>query len=1259
MKNAFSLIILFSGMISFSQELPNPTPPSPEAHAITKYGDLSINESTGKAMASVPIYTYSDGQVQVPISLNYLGNGVKVNEHNTWTGVNWTLNAGGLITRTVYHNVDEYSDRKFNEDIETLNLTDPLSDASAIEEIFDSQTKDSQPDIFNFSFAGYSGIFYLDRQNMKPILINNDSELQIKIIGSTNSTNKENLQTYKQFEIITPNGIRYFFGGEFAVEETSTERDYHNITTPRAVTSFYLTEIQHPISGSIFLEYQDVGNYTINIAHSKTINKYAPKSSLGYHSGCGVPWYTDQPLQETASSSYAASIIRSNVFGGKYLSRIFSLNNNIEVLFNSSDTIDGRKNFKNVLNSIIINSNNSLLHKVDLNYDYYYQNNIGQRFFLNKVIFDQDLDNNGIFDASNYKKYKFEYNDPITLPARFSNSQDALGYFNGKINPDGLLPEVNDLPRGFGSAFSALGGVSYATADRTRDINYKLKGTLVKMYYPTGGHTLFEYEAPPNKEITFKNEEVKVYRNNYPIGNGYSYPNDLVNSINIGGTALTPDFDDLGNPITESNGLYVSQDITIKVTVESLSQVYGHVLDKATFRIINVTNNNTLELEEDIIMPVEDAMNPENFIEYRERVHFFNKDDEYKIEVLLANNPYQGAIPMKATLQLEYNNGYKVVDGEGLRVKRVSDFTKNNASAQNIKRYYYTEIENIYKNPEDYIDVYRKPVFHEQVDLLVWESSWNSTGNPCYGDMAVSSGDYTYYNGQNLQNYNNSGSGTDEGAEQIGDFDGICSPDENDPNCYIYGRTWAQGISSARGYTYSINPVNYSENVINNYDKIVISYGGDNFENGGVEKQFIKSIGYSVMDTKYPRISTIQYSDVLRTHKGASWLNLHHGKPTKEKIFKKRGDTLYKIKENKIEYSNKIIANQEVAIGHVFGNKGSGYVYPYDNVGIGVYEILSKDTSVDFSNNIDYIDAVPVAWEGDQEPPSNPYTFKGWMIADHDMDGTSNYNDDEYLALIDSYDPSAIFDESNYRKIITTTVYKYDGDYAGQPTKVITTTSDDSRKYESVNRYLDESEVIVNSDPNLGPTDLARYVSLRTANRVNSPIQTESYVNDDGNLTLLSKNRTIYNDFQGKILPSTIKTAKGSNTLEDRVEFVDYDSSGNPTKVKKTNGSITKYTYNGLNQVVSKIENYFPPSLEFDPDNLGPSDLCQLISATYPNSQASYYYYDDVTNLLTKIFNANCQTIHYEYDEQYRLKHVKDKDGNILSKNEYNYATQN
>ena len=54
------------------------------------------------------------------------------------------------------------------------------------------------------------------------------------------------------------------------------------------------------------------------------------------------------------------------------------------------------------------------------------------------------------------------------------------------------------------------------------------------------------------------------------------------------------------------------------------------------------------------------------------------------------------------------------------------------------------------------------------------------------------------------------------------------------------------------------------------------------------------------------------------------------------------------------------------------------------------------------------------------------------------------------------------------------------------------------------------------------------------------------------------------------------------------------------------------------------------------------------------NAQMSYYTYDPLIG-VTSMTDPRGYTIYYEYDTFNRLKTVKDKQGNIISENEYNY----
>jgi len=216
---------------------------------------------------------------------------------------------------------------------------------------------------------------------------------------------------------------------------------------------------------------------------------------------------------------------------------------------------------------------------------------------------------------------------------------------------------------------------------------------------------------------------------------------------------------------------------------------------------------------------------------------------------------------------------------------------------------------------------------------------------------------------------------------------------------------------------------------------------------------------------------------------------------------------------------------------------------------------------------------------------------------------------------------------------------------------------------------------------------------LITKNRISSPIKTETTVStsDENGITELSKTlqRTNYKDFGNNlILPETIQTLKGeptaTNTLEPRIIYHDYDDFGNPLEVSKADGTHIVYIW-GYNhsQPIAKIENAtyaqllsYIPNLQTKSNtdthrsvdtiaengvkiyaNDSEGNLREALDGlrdTLPNALVTTYTYDPLIG-VTSMTDPRGSTIYYNYDAFNRLKHVKDQDGNILSKNDYNY----
>ena len=209
MKEKFLfLVLLCLALASFGQTTSNKLesyiPPAPNVAALALYGDIPVNAYTGIPNISIPLYTINSKDINLPISLSYHAGGIRIVDEASWVGLGWSLNAGGIISRTI-RGEDDFSNTSLGY-YKTPGMPQPISSdpnspnynninlTTTDLPYFQDQceaNKDSEPDIFTFNFFGKTGKFIIYRPTTQ---------------GQQYTIRMMNLQPFK-IDFSFPNGV--------------------------------------------------------------------------------------------------------------------------------------------------------------------------------------------------------------------------------------------------------------------------------------------------------------------------------------------------------------------------------------------------------------------------------------------------------------------------------------------------------------------------------------------------------------------------------------------------------------------------------------------------------------------------------------------------------------------------------------------------------------------------------------------------------------------------------------------------------------------------------------------------------------------------------------------------------------------------------------------------------------------------------------------------------------------------------------------
>jgi len=216
-----------------------------------------------------------------------------------------------------------------------------------------------------------------------------------------------------------------------------------------------------------------------------------------------------------------------------------------------------------------------------------------------------------------------------------------------------------------------------------------------------------------------------------------------------------------------------------------------------------------------------------------------------------------------------------------------------------------------------------------------------------------------------------------------------------------------------------------------------------------------------------------------------------------------------------------------------------------------------------------------------------------------------------------------------------------------------------------------------------GSTSLTNSLQkLINKNRVSELIREEIFVDGIKTKSILKSYKEVaIDDINNVSIPSEIYINKGildiddSKTIDLKVTYNQFDNKGNLIEYSIFNSGVTNAIIWGYNKTlpIAKIENVTYSQIQSFEANLQALSIADddrtigslgkegafrtslnNLRSSLPNAIVTTYTYDPLIG-VTSITDPKGSTIYYEYDEFNRLKQVKDKDGNILTENDYHY----
>ncbi len=508
--------------------------PSPTVAGLMKFEEVPVDNYTGIPDISIPLYSIkSQGKTTINLSLNYHPYSVALSEVASYSGLGWSLFAGGTISRTVKGKPDEYFDNNNNvpsgiyQDVsmgtfgnhyyESLGVFQgnlqllPVFKKMLWETFFKGRY-DMEHDLYQFNFMGRSGRFIIRKNTLNDfevVQLGNDNALKIQFHKTFNSNT--HTYTFLGFTITDEDGYKYFFDQvENTSQATVTQNEYYggvnNISGSQMefTSAFHLSKIQDH-AGVSLVEFvyngiqEPIKEIFSDVSTERNYTDMIPLDLIDTHGGsCDYQLYRYEPHVSSTRS------VRSvNTKKLKQIKIIGKANIDIVQEQGRQDyNLQFPENSYRLKNIIVYDWNNNPVKKYSFDHTYSEINSIyGKRMMLSAVHEENFQDSQKL---SYHLSYGAKPNEPSLILGK-----DNWGFLNAK------------------PYFLGNGTFREATPNSiTTDV-------LQKMTLPTGGAIVYDFGSNTYSHIG--STEITDYYENFE---NWNYSQQSMSFTSAGG--LTP-----------------------------------------------------------------------------------------------------------------------------------------------------------------------------------------------------------------------------------------------------------------------------------------------------------------------------------------------------------------------------------------------------------------------------------------------------------------------------------------------------------------------------------------------------------------------------------------------------------------------------------------------------------------------------------------------------------------------------------------------